>query len=123
MHWETLEQRNAGKTADVIKTSMQAVIPFIKDWTRVVIAYEPIWAIGTGVVASPQQAQEAHAVTRKIIADAAGKEIADKVRIVYGGSVSDGNCDELAKEVDIDGFLVGGASLKPTFVKIIKSVV
>ena len=77
-----------------------------------VIAYEPVWAIGTGVVASPQQAQEVHAGLRRWLANKAGPQVADNTRIIYGGSVNAGNCGELGQQEDVDGFLVGGASLK-----------
>lgn len=77
------------------------------------VAYEPVWAIGTGKVASTEQAQEVHGEIRKWIGESVGKEAAEETRIIYGGSVSEKNCGELAKQGDIDGFLVGGASLKP----------
>ena len=85
------------------------------------IAYEPIWAIGTGKVATTQQAQEVHAQIREWLGKEVSGEAAERTRIIYGGSVSEKNCRELAKEKDIDGFLVGGASLKPAFVDIINA--
>jgi triosephosphate isomerase len=87
----------------------------------VVVAYEPVWAIGTGKVATNEQAQEVHKGIREWIGKQLGAEVAEKTRIIYGGSVSEKNCKELAKEADIDGFLVGGASLKPAFVDIINA--
>lgn len=102
---------------------MQALFEHVTDWAKVVIAYEPVWAIGTGQVATPAQAQEVHAYLRKVLTERLGKEQAESVRIIYGGSVNDGNCNELATQPDIDGFLVGGASLKaPSFLKICNSV-
>lgn len=115
--------------------------------SKIVIAYEPVWAIGTGKVATPAQAQETHALTRAFLATAVSKEVAESVRIIYGGSVTASNCKELctfsfllslpcfvseatcsfirficsATQTDIDGFLVGGASLKPEFVDIINA--
>lgn len=89
------------------------------DWAKVVIAYEPVWAIGTGVVATPEQAQETHADIRKWLAANISQNVADTTRIIYGGSASAANCDELYAKPDINGFLVGGASLKEEFVKII----
>eukprot|EP00951_Prasinocladus_malaysianus_P011826 scaffold87671_cov51-Prasinocladus_malaysianus.AAC.1 len=84
-----------------------------------VIAYEPIWAIGTGVVATPEQAQEVHAFLRKWVSDNITPEVASSLRIIYGGSVNASNCSDLGSREDIDGFLVGGASLKgPDFVQI-----
>lgn len=91
---------------------MDALFRSIKDWAKVVVAYEPVWAIGTGVVASPEQAQEVHAYLRRFCAVRLGKAAAEKLRLIYGGSVNDANCRDLAGMEDIDGFLVGGASLK-----------
>lgn len=90
----------------------------ISDWSRVVIAYEPVWAIGTGKTASPQQAQEVHAQLRKWLTDNVSESVSQSTRILYGGSVTGGNAKELASQPDIDGFLVGGASLKPEFIDI-----
>lgn len=118
---ETLEQRESNKTIEVVTAQLKAVAEKTKDWSRIVIAYEPVWAIGTGKVASTQQAQEVHAAIRKWLADTVSKDAAQGTRIIYGGSVSEKNCKELAKEEDIDGFLVGGASLKPAFVDIINA--
>lgn len=118
---ESLEQREAGKTIDVVTTQLKAVADKIKDWSKIVIAYEPIWAIGTGKVATTQQAQEVHAAIREWLKTEVSAEAAEKTRILYGGSVTEKNSGELAKQADIDGFLVGGASLKPAFVDIINS--
>ena len=121
---ESLEQRKAGNMFTVLGAQMEALAASIKaeDWDKVVLAYEPIWAIGTGVVASPEQAQEVHAWLREWATKKLGEATASKLRIIYGGSVSETNCDELAKKDDIDGFLVGGASLKGgAFLKIIRS--
>jgi len=118
---ESLEQREANKTSDVVLSQLKAVADQVKDWSKIVIAYEPIWAIGTGKVASTEQAQEVHATIREWLGKELGQEAADKTRIIYGGSVSEKNCRDLAKEKDIDGFLVGGASLKPAFVDIINA--
>lgn len=118
---ETLEQRESDKTIEVVTTQLNAVAEKTKDWSKIVIAYEPVWAIGTGKVATTNQAQEVHAEIRKWLAETVSKEAAEATRIIYGGSVSEKNCKELAKEGDIDGFLVGGASLKPAFVDIINA--
>ena len=118
---ETLEQRNGGNLYHTIDTQLQALFENVayEDWDRVVLAYEPVWAIGTGVVATPEQAQEVHAYVRKVLGDRLGRSKAESIRVIYGGSVTDANCAELAKQEDIDGFLVGGASLKAdAFVKI-----
>ena len=118
---ELLEDREAGKTMDVCKAQLQAVINVLeeKDWENIVIAYEPVWAIGTGKVATPDQAEETHAQIRAFMASSVSPAVAENVRIVYGGSVNAKNCDNLISKEDIDGFLVGGASLKPEFVQII----
>jgi len=118
---ETLEQRESNKTLSVVTSQLTAVANEIKDWSKIVIAYEPVWAIGTGKVASTEQAQEVHSAIRKWLGERVSKEAAETTRIIYGGSVSEKNCSELAKQEDIDGFLVGGASLKPAFVDIINS--
>lgn len=118
---EKLEEREAGKTMDVVFAQMDAFKDKVKDWSKVVIAYEPVWAIGTGKVATPAQAQEVHKHLRNWLTDHVSVDVSAKTRIIYGGSVTAGNCAELAKEVDIDGFLVGGASLKPEFVNIVNA--
>jgi len=118
---EQLAERKAGITLDVCGTQLNAIFPKVTDWSKIVIAYEPVWAIGTGVVATPMQAQETHYGVRKLIRDKFGSAVADAVRILYGGSVSPGNCGALGELPDIDGFLVGGASLKPNFTEIINS--
>lgn len=118
---ETLEQRESGSTLDVVAAQTKAIADGITDWTNVVVAYEPVWAIGTGKVATPAQAQEVHSVLRKWLHTNVSAEVAASTRIIYGGSVNGANCKELAGQPDVDGFLVGGASLKPEFVDIIKS--
>jgi triosephosphate isomerase len=94
----------------------------IMDPAKVVIAYEPVWAIGTGVTASPEQAQETHAAIRKWISENVSKETADAIRIQYGGSANAKNAPDLSAQPDVDGFLVGGASLKPEFKDIVAAI-
>eukprot|EP00921_Rhytidocystis_pertsovi_P025719 GHVQ01041484.1.p1 GENE.GHVQ01041484.1~~GHVQ01041484.1.p1 ORF type:complete len:263 (+),score=39.43 GHVQ01041484.1:264-1052(+) len=118
---ELLAEREANQTVEVCTRQMKAFIPKVTDWSRIVVAYEPVWAIGTGKVATPEQAQEAHEAIRKLVAKEVSQEVADALRIVYGGSVTDQNCLSLICMPDIDGFLVGGASLKPGFLDIISS--
>eukprot|EP01029_Cantina_marsupialis_P018540 TRINITY_DN426_c1_g2_i1.p1 TRINITY_DN426_c1_g2~~TRINITY_DN426_c1_g2_i1.p1 ORF type:complete len:250 (-),score=56.30 TRINITY_DN426_c1_g2_i1:55-804(-) len=119
---EQLEDREAGKTMEVVKAQTLALIEAIPadKWEDVVFAYEPVWAIGTGKVATPAQAQEVHKDLRAFIAEVAGAEIANKLRIIYGGSVKAANCNELISCEDIDGFLVGGAALQPQFNEIMR---
>uniref|UniRef100_A0A7S1PM74 Triosephosphate isomerase n=1 Tax=Alexandrium catenella TaxID=2925 RepID=A0A7S1PM74_ALECA len=116
---ELLEEREGGKTDAVNQRQLAAVIPKVKNWDDIVIAYEPVWAIGTGKVATPEQAEETHAAIRKYMETAVSAEVAAKIRIQYGGSVSPDNCADLISKPNIDGFLVGGASLKPSFMDVI----
>jgi triosephosphate isomerase len=120
---ESLEEREAGKTLEVVTRQLNAVADGLapEHWSKVVIAYEPIWAIGTGKVATTEQAQEVHAAIRKWLRERISPEAADNIRVIYGGSVTDTNCRDLAKQNDVDGFLVGGASLKPAFIDIINA--
>ncbi|CAH1647694.1 unnamed protein product [Spodoptera littoralis] len=119
---ETLEEREAGKTEEVVFRQTKALLPAIgSNWDKVVLAYEPVWAIGTGKTATPQQAQDVHASLRNWLSANASADVANSVRIQYGGSVTAANAKELAACPDIDGFLVGGASLKPEFVDIVNA--
>ena len=116
---ETLQEREAGQTEAVVKRQLAAVIHLNGHCiSEVVVAYEPVWAIGTGRTASPEQAQAVHAVLRAQLA--AASEHADRIRLLYGGSMNAANAAELLAQPDIDGGLVGGASLKaPDFLQII----
>ncbi|KAF7534771.1 hypothetical protein G7Z17_g13313 [Cylindrodendrum hubeiense] len=117
---ESLEVREAGKTIEVVSAQIESLKAQKPDWSKIVIAYEPIWAIGTGKVATVEQAQEVHKAIRDFLRGISS-QVADETRILYGGSVNDTNCHELSTQPDIDGFLVGGASLKPAFVDIINA--
>lgn len=110
---ETLEEREAGKTFEVLETQVREGLAGVEagQMEKVVLAYEPVWAIGTGKTASKEQAQEAHAFIRQLIANIYEKNIAEQTRILYGGSVKPTNVDELMAQPDIDGALVGGAAL------------
>lgn len=111
---ETLEERDAGKVEAVIETQMKEGLKGLTaaDAEKLVIAYEPVWAIGTGRTATPEQAQEVHALIRKVLGEMIGAEAAAGVRIQYGGSMKPGNAAELLAQPDIDGGLIGGAALK-----------
>jgi triosephosphate isomerase len=111
---ETLEEREAGRTHDVIATQVTGSLAGLSetDLGRTVVAYEPVWAIGTGKVATPEQAQDVHAAIRGLLASLASPATAARIRIQYGGSVKPDNATVLASQPDIDGALVGGASLK-----------
>lgn len=115
---EKLEEREAGKTEEVVFRQMKFIADNVSDWSRVVIAYEPVWAIGTGKTATPEQAQDVHVALRQWLKTNVSDEVSQSTRIIYGGSVTGQNAKDLAKKPDIDGFLVGGASLKPEFVDI-----
>ncbi|MEO8353503.1 MAG: triose-phosphate isomerase [Chthoniobacteraceae bacterium] len=120
---ETLEQRDAGQVEAVLDAQLRGSLEAVtaKHLDDIVIAYEPVWAIGTGRTATPEQAQEAHAHIRQVVAELTDKVTAAKVRIQYGGSVKPGNTRELMSQPDIDGALVGGASLDPRgFSEIVK---
>jgi triosephosphate isomerase len=110
---ESLAQRDGGSTNEVVETQVRhgLVGLSVEALEMLVLAYEPVWAIGTGRTATPEQAQEVHAHIRAVLREVAPKGIADKVRILYGGSVKPGNIDELMACPDVDGALVGGASL------------
>ncbi len=118
---ETLEERKSGDTLKVLDKQISGGLKkiFLKDGHSLVVAYEPVWAIGTGLTATPQEAQEAHAHIRKRLAGLYGETTAAAIRILYGGSVKPENIRELMARPDIDGALVGGASLAPeTFARI-----
>lgn len=120
---ETLEERENGETLAVLRRQVREGLKLIQgaDMNRVVIAYEPVWAIGTGKTATNEQAQEAHSFIRTLLEELFEKNIASDLRILYGGSVKVGNVDGLMAQPDIDGVLVGGASLEAdSFLRIIK---
>ena len=110
---EVLEEREANKHFDVVKAQLKDSLFELsaEDFAKIVLAYEPVWAIGTGKTATPAQAQEMHAFIRETLIEKYGKEVADETSILYGGSVNAGNAKELFSNVDVDGGLIGGASL------------
>ncbi|MFN3604858.1 MAG: triose-phosphate isomerase [Leptonema sp. (in: bacteria)] len=119
---ETLEQRNQNKQKEIVEKQIQNAFKEIQNIQNTVIAYEPVWAIGTGVNATPEQAQEMHLFIRTLIEKLYNKETAEKIRIIYGGSLKPENAKEIFIQNDIDGGLVGGASLKPeSFYRIVES--
>ena len=111
---EVLEERESNRQFDVVKKQITDGLFHLTavQFADIVIAYEPVWAIGTGKTATPEQAQEMHAFIRGLIADKYGKEVADETSILYGGSCKPGNAKELFANPDVDGGLIGGASLK-----------
>ncbi len=120
---ETLEEREAGKVEDIILGQLKNAMAGLteENLSRIIIAYEPIWAIGTGKTATPEMAEEVHAMIRNWIKETYSESLADSVRILYGGSVKPGNVSELMSQPDIDGALVGGASLEAeSFAQIVK---
>ncbi len=120
---ETLEERESGNTMQVLEEQVRAGLKdiTIDDPAKVVVAYEPVWAIGTGKTATEEQAQEVHFFLRNLLSDMYEKNIASQIRILYGGSVNPGNVDNLMAQEDVDGALVGGAALKAeSFARIIQ---
>ena len=109
---ETLEQRESGKTLEVVGSQIQGSVPAESVAGKVVIAYEPVWAIGTGKIPTTEQVEEVHASIRSELAKLLGQDTADKMQILYGGSVKPSNAAELLSLPDVDGALIGGASLK-----------
>jgi triosephosphate isomerase (TIM) len=123
---ELLEEREKGMTFDVVKNHVQGALANLskQDMQDMILAYEPVWAIGTGKTATPDQAQEVHHYIRSLLKDMFGDEVASAIRIQYGGSVKPDNVEELMKQEDLDGALVGGASLKvDSFSAIVKGAV
>ncbi|WP_457678780.1 triose-phosphate isomerase [Thermovibrio sp.] len=119
---EKLKEREEGKTKEVVKRQVVNGLKGLRGDKEFVIAYEPVWAIGTGKSATPEMAQEVHAFIREVLKELFGEETANKVRILYGGSVKPENAKGLLSMPDIDGALVGGASLKAeSFAKIVNS--
>jgi triosephosphate isomerase len=123
---ESLEQRERGEVEEVLSTQLRGSLAGLaaKELHETVIAYEPVWAIGTGKTASADQAQEAHAFVRRVLGEISDEATADKIRIQYGGSVKPDNARTLMSQPDIDGALVGGASLDPrSFAQIVQASV
>ncbi len=120
---EMLKEREAGKTFDLLKNHIEGALNglSVEDAAKIVVAYEPVWAIGTGKTATPQQAQEVHKYIRDLLHKLFNQEVASEIRIQYGGSVKPDNIAELMRQPDVDGALVGGASLKvDSFSEIVK---
>ncbi len=121
---ETLEQRELGYTENLLKFQTKMALTNVTEeqLKNVIIAYEPVWAIGTGVTATADQADEGNGYVRAAIAEAYGADVAETVTVQYGGSMNAGNCDELLSKVNVDGGLIGGASLKAVdFSKIVEA--
>lgn len=120
---ETIEERQAAKHMAVVRTQVLGSLVDIApaDLKKVVVAYEPVWAIGTGLTASPEQAQEMHAFIRGVLTEMANEDVAQTIRIQYGGSMKPSNAAELLAKPDIDGGLIGGASLEAkSFVELVR---
>ena len=119
---ESLEERKAGEVEAVVTGQLAGSLAEVEDVTQIVVAYEPVWAIGTGETATPQQAQETHALIRRWLAERFGEASASRVPLLYGGSVKPGNAADLFRQPDVDGGLVGGASLTAeSFVEIVRA--
>ena len=120
---ETLEQRQAEQTAAVVTSQVKGSLADLGDgFGKVIVAYEPVWAIGTGLTATPEQAQDVHALIRSTLAEIGGEDVASSIRIQYGGSVKPANAEGLFAQPDIDGGLIGGAALEARpFVEVVKA--
>jgi len=119
---EVIGERKAGREKEVVRAQLEGVLPRLEgvDAYNTVLAYEPVWAIGTGETATPEIAQEMHAFSRAVVTELLGREVGENIRILYGGSCKPSNALELIGQPDVDGGLIGGASLKATdFVGII----
>ena len=122
---EVLEDRKGGKHFDVVKTQIKNALFHLTsdDWKNIILAYEPVWAIGTGETATPAQAQEMHAFVRELVAERYTSDVAEEVSILYGGSVKPANAKEIFLNEDVDGGLIGGASLNAQdFTAIVKAI-
>mmetsp|Transcript_70271 Transcript_70271/g.201344 ORF Transcript_70271/g.201344 Transcript_70271/m.201344 type:complete len:255 (+) Transcript_70271:97-861(+) len=109
---ELLEEREAGRTVEVCQQQLGQVLPKVRNWQKFAVVYEPIWAMGTGVAATREQAQEAHHAVREIVRETSGAEAAEALRILYGGAVNVRSCEGFVSQPDIDGFL--GLAARPT---------
>lgn len=121
---EELDDRKSNNHFAVVEEQLKVVFDLpVTSWRHIVLAYEPVWAIGTGETASPEQAQEMHAFIRKVITSSVNAEVAEAVTILYGGSVKPNNAEEIFSKPDVDGGLIGGASLKSDdFMAIVKAI-
>ncbi|GAG08291.1 unnamed protein product, partial [marine sediment metagenome] len=123
---ELIEERKANKTTEVVTRQIKIGLAglSVEKVSAVTLAYEPVWAIGTGLTATPQQAQQMHALIRKLLREMYDSQLAEGIRILYGGSVKPANAASLMRQKDVDGLLVGGASLNADdFVAIIQAAV
>lgn len=112
---ETKEQHNNEETLEVCSAQLELLKDAVEDWSKVVIVYEPLWAMNTGVLASMDQTQEACEMLREWVKSNIGEEQSEEVRVVYGGNVTETNCETWIKQPDVDGFLIGSSSTKPIF--------
>ncbi len=122
---EVLEERKSGNHFNVVETQIKKALFHLnsEDWKHIILAYEPVWAIGTGETATPDQAQEMHAFIRELVAERYLSDVAEEVSILYGGSVKPANAHEIFSKVDVDGGLIGGAALNADdFLAIIKAI-
>ncbi|EAW83711.1 hCG1641902, partial [Homo sapiens] len=118
---EKLDEREAGITEKVVFEQTKVIADNVKDWSKVILAYDPVWATGTGKTATPQQAQEVHKKLRGWLKSNISDAVAQSTGIIYGGSVTKATCKELASQPDVAAFLMSGVSLKPEFVDIINA--
>lgn len=119
---ENLDERDEDLTADVVGRQLAAVKEKCEDWSNIIIVYEPIWTFKTGKVATPEQIQESHQVVRNWIKENISEERANTIQILYGGNITEKNCDDVIAMADVDGFLIGSTSIKKGFRFVVEQV-
>jgi triosephosphate isomerase len=119
---ETLAQRDEDELPDVITAQLTPIKAKIEDWSKIILVYEPIWTVKTGKIATPEQIQESHLIVRKWVKKNISEEIASAIQILYGGSITEKNCDDVIAMPDIDGFLIGSTSIKKGFRFVVEQI-
>ena len=119
---ENLSERDEDQTEEVLSAQLAAIKEKVEDWSTVIIVYEPIWTFKTGKVATPEQIQESHSIIRKWTIENISEEAATNIRILYGGNITEKNCDSIIEMADVDGFLVGSTSIKKGFRFVVEQV-
>jgi triosephosphate isomerase (TIM) len=119
---ENLLERDGDNTTEVINTQLSAVKAKVEDWSKIILVYEPVWTFKTGKVATPEQIQESHKIVRTWVKENISEDRAKEIHILYGGNITEKNCDDIISMHDVDGFLVGGTSIKKGFRFVVEQV-
>lgn len=119
---ENIDERDEDQTEEVIATQLNAVKEKVEDWTKFILVYEPVWTFKTGKVATPEQIQESHLIVRDWVRKNISQEIANCIQILYGGNVTEKNCDDIIRMPDVDGFLIGSTSIKKGFRFVVEQI-